>query len=1181
MLLASLRISLRRTGQNLRLTLAVFFGIVLAVAIVATTVVYFEALRDVALARSLERVEPTSLDVFVKADQTPVRAAEDEQLRETIEDVVLNRLNRYSADDHFALQSLTFLINEPPPLVPLGECPCRPSGIASGEDDVPGVGADGQPDPRGLGALLACDCRRITFMTVPDFEDSVRVAQGAMPVETLEPAPPGESMTIEGLLDAQAAAAFGLSVGDTIPAAPFWESPREDVKVRVSGIYERADPEARFWEIHDQEFTDRTESLMFARFLISEDTFLSGLGPYFPNLGARYVWLVDTDPDQIHATDTGTVRGALQDGDRILQPELDGFRITTDLGNRLADFEVDLFFNRIPMLIVLALVAAVSLYYAAMVASALLATQRSEIALMRSRGATRPQIFAVYTIEASVVAILALVLGPIISMSVVSVIGVVPVFEDLNSGAALPVQFTRNVFLASALGAAFGMLTLLVPAFRATGLTVLAERRGRGRPGRLNVIQRYYLDLGMLGLVAALFWQLSRQGSFVATDVFGETSVNNLTLAVPALLLLMAGVALLRLFPVIADGVARLLGTDVGSRFVPSAMFLGIRQLSRNPAGQARLSLLLVLVSALGVFAATFASTLERSANEQVLYETGAEFRATNVTHRSGGLSVSAEQELLELEGLETVAPVLRTSGITDALAVSEAERFDVLGVDTRNLGDVAWHRSDFFGESMSEFLEDIRPAVLPGIPLLSDSRFVSARVKSLVRRADVIVIARMSDRNGRYYSIPLGNLAPSATDRNRFNCLPPDPNVEPDWCRLGSSIFPPPTPGVATLAPVMPVTLHSIGVFSNDGGLSAGTILIDDIAVLNNIGENLTTIEGFDDLSGLRTLEPTADSLADSITFERSPDGEFLQGIAELRWTDASPGEYRGLAFGREEPTVPAIVSESLAESQGAGIGDVITTDVEGVRVRFEIVRTVVSFPTVNNDVRPFLIADLELLKQRLNLERLGNDIQPDEYWLDTLPLPADSEEPPLSADDIKVVLGEPGGGNPFTLSSGPVIDQKAEVAGVSLDPLVTTGWQALLVIAFSSVLIVSAAGYTVHARTSFIQRRSEMALLRTMGISRGQVILFIAVEQILVISIAVAIGLFLGSRLGDTIFPFLAASGRLGAVAPPMVVQFDFRELALVFGVMAAVILTVMAFVIWSASRTAIHSVMRAGDT
>jgi ABC-type antimicrobial peptide transport system permease subunit len=1177
LLFISLQISLRRLGQNRRLTLAVAFGIVMAVAIVSSTVVYFEALRDVALSRALEPVSPAKLDVIIKAGQTPVGLEEDAAIKQTLEDTVVGPLGRYSSNSYLALQSRTFLVDEPPVLVPLGACPCRPAGIASGPDDVPGRGADGQPDPRASDSLIACDCRRVSFMTIPDLENTVRVTAGHMPVITDAPSPAGEVMEIEALLDAEAALAFGLKVGDMLPVGPFWDSPRERVEVRLAGIYERVDPDAPQWTVFDTEFVDRTETLSFARFVLPTETFISALGPYFPGMGAEYVWLMDTDTDTIHATDTGTVRGAIQSARATLQPNIDGFRIVTELDQRLADFEVHLFFNRIPMLIVLALVAAVSLYYAGMVAAALIATQRLEIALMRSRGATRPQIFGVYVIEASIVALAAFIIGPLVSMFIVSMIGTLPIFSDLNAGDSLPVQLTRNVLFMAGIGALFGLLALLVPAYRATGLTVLSERRGRSRPGRLNVVQRYYLDLGLLGLVALMFWQLSRQGSFVATDVFGENSVNNLTLAVPALLMVMAGIVMLRLFPVVADIVSKVLGTRYGSMLVPSAVFLGIRQLARNPAGQARLSLLLVLVSALGVFAATFASTLERSANEQVLYRTGAEFRATGVTYRGNGRSVSAEEQLNLVEGLNTVSPVLRTTGLADSLTAIESERFTVLAVDTGNFADVAWYRSDFWRESLSSLLDEIRPGTAPGIPLFDDTRYISVRVKSLVRRPDVLVVARLSDSNGRYYSVPLGNLAPSATDRNRFNCLPPDPGIEPDWCRLGSSIFPPPTQRVGTIAPKMPVTLHSIGVVGPSGPLTAGSILVDDIEVLNNIGENPVVIENFDNLSRFRTLEPTADSLADSLTFVRDENGESQPGVADLRWTDAGAGEYRGLAFEANEPALPVIVSESFAVIHSADVGDIITTSVENTRVRFKVVRVISSFPTLNDDKTPFLVVDLDLLKARVNLGRISNDVQPDEFWVDTRPL---ADEGEVTAADIKEKLGGKLGGNSLTLTSGGVIDQKAELASVNLDPLVTTGWQALLAISFAAVLAVSAAGYAVHARTSFVNRRTEMALLRTIGISRPQVVLFIAIEQILVVGIAVFIGAFLGSRLGDTIFPFLAASGASAMVSPPMIVQLQVADLGLVFGVMAAVILSVMAVVIWSASRTAIHTVMRAGD-
>ena len=1178
MLFASLRISLRRTLSNLRLTLAVAFGIVLAVTIMATTVVYFEALRDIALARSLARIEPAELDVQVGADLYTVNEESAAALGERIDDEVTGRVSGFANETYLTAQTRTFLIDEAPALVPIGECPCRPGGIATGPNDVPGRSSDGEIDPTASGSLLACDCRRANFSFVPEFDESVRVVDGRMPEVATGPAALGETLVVEALLDPLSAQAFGLSVGDILPVRPFWESDRQGMEVVVAGIYERNDPEAPYWAVQDGQFSDSTPGLAFARFITSEETFVGAIGPNYPNMTAEYVWLIDTAPGKIHATDTGYIRSALDEGAQSLRSELDGFRLRSGLQQALADFEVSLFFNRIPMLIVFALVVAVSLYYAAMVASTLIASQRSEIALMRSRGAARPQIFLVYVIEAATLALFALIVGPLLSMGIVSLIGKIPIYADLNDGVALPVQLTRNVILIAGIGAALGFLALLVPAYRSTGLNALSERRQRGRPGRLNVIQRYYLDLGLLGVVAAAFWQLTKQGSFVATDVFGETSVNNLALAAPALLLVMAGFTLLRLFPILTEGISRALASRVGSTVAPAPLFLGIRQLARNPGGYARLSLLLVISAALGVFAATFAATLERSARDQVLYETGAEFRATSVTHLSGRRSISAAVQLQQLEQVGDVASVLRVEGETDSqLALEAGERFDVLGVDTANMQEVAWYRADFLGGSMDDFLEPVTPDALPGIFLPPDTRYVSVRVKPFVRRADILVVGRFSDKNGRFYSVPFGNLSPVSTDANRFGCPLPDPGIEPTWCRLGSSIYPPPTGGIATLAPLQPVRLHSIGVVSASGDLDAGAILLDDIQVLNNIGQNPQIVESFDTLESWRTLEPTADALGDTLTFERAEDGSDMVGIARLQWTDAGGGEYRGLAFGASEPVIPAIVSENFAKTRGSDVGDVLTVSIDNVRIRMRVARITEYFPTLYDDEKSFAIFDQETLKARLNLARLASDTQPNEYWITTVPV--DGEDA-ITAAQIKEQLGGLTSGTSFALRAGPVIDQEARLGEISVDPLMTTGWQALLGIAFVAVLIVSAAGYLIHARTSFLERRAELALFRTIGISRAQLLALITVEQVIVIGVAFAIGIFLGTRLGDTIFPFLAASGESGVLAPPMVIQIEGLGVGAVFGTLALVFACAIGVVLWSAARMAISSVMRAGD-
>ena len=69
----------------------------------------------------------------------------------------------------------------------------------------------------------------------------------------------------------------------------------------------------------------------------------------------------------------------------------------------------------------------------------------------------------------------------------------------------------------------------------------------------------------------------------------------------------------------------------------------------------------------------------------------------------------------------------------------------------------------------------------------------------------------------------------------------------------------------------------------------------------------------------------------------------------------------------------------------------------------------------------------------------------------------------------------------------------------------------------------LVSVVGFLIHSRVSFKKRNLEFATLKSIGISRIQIIILIAIEQILVIGLALALGIILGSRLSSTVMPYL----------------------------------------------------------
>jgi len=1170
----SLQLIVKRTLAHWRLLSAVVVGVVLASTIMASSVIFFDALRDVALQRALSSREPSDIDLLVEAGQVPTNPETHARIVDAMDGTIVRRFEPFLDEDEFALKTWTFFVDLPPPMLPPGECLCRTSARL-----------DGGEEPQ----LIECDCRRVMMMTLPDIDDRVDLVAGTMP-QVSTAVGPDDSLEIEAILDVATAEMLQLGVGDVYPARPHWEDVHNRVDVLVTGLYVRVDPEAAHWRIQDEAFGSRTNTLQFARFVVPQETILEGLGSYFPNMGTDYAWWLDVDSERIKASETEAIRNTIAATERELKAIVDGFLMRSDLPAVLREFETDLFFNRLPMFIVLILIVLVVLYYVVTLATLLVDAQRGEVGLLRTRGATSRQILAVFAIEAVILAGIAIVTGPFLAVLGVALIGVLPIYSELNNGDPLPARLTFDAFRMAFFGGMLGLVALFIPALRATRLGLLASRVTRARPARLALVQRYYLDMGFLGLVMFLFWQLTKQGSFVAVSLFGETTVNQLILGVPAIFLVAAGLVLLRIFPVGMDLIGRVLSRRPMSSITPPALILGIWQMARNPAHHSRLSLLLILTSALGVFAASFGATLEQSAVDQAYYRTGADLKISNLNLRGGGVSESVASRLSEADGVRVASPVYRESGsITSGISV---DRFQFIGVDLETIEDVAWFRDDFdlspFG-SKAALLDVGGPA---GIVLPERARWLTARILPLVRQPSTVLIARLSDANGHFFSLALGNLTPLATDARRFACPLEIEGQPPEWCRIGSSLQPSGAGGalsaprgVPGFLPATPVRLHSIGVIDFRNDLAPAAIDFDDITVLDAEGTLLSVIESFDSVDNWRTMTPTREALGDSLRPASDPDGTPLDGIARLRWTTASGGEYRGLAHGAELAVVPVIASVGFIEQFGGGDGKELEVAIEGNQIKVSVKDTIEFFPTLAQEGEPFLIADIDALHERLNVVRSRGDRQPREVWIST-----DRGAELLASDGgilDSVTPGDPASlaieGTLRALRARPgskIVDRTVVLSEVAFDPLVSAGWRALLGIAFFTVLVVSAVGFLVHARVSFDGRRNELALLRTIGLSMKQLLFLVVLEQVLVIGVAVALGVAMGARMGTTIMPYLANSGKTAVVVPPMAIQIDWGGFGITFGLLGVVFLAVIGLILISVYRMSIHAVMRMGE-
>ncbi len=1122
---------LKRSVANWRLLSSVIVGVVLASAIMSGTVIYFDSLRDIALDAALAEREPRDLDIFAKLTRGPTTPSSYATARNYVESAYSDTIGWFIEDGLRGGRSATFFLTHPGEEIEAGNDNARSyfvflPGI---EDKIAILPGGRTPEP----------------LLDPTVRERSGNADAAVPSDApLDPALRGEPINIEALVQEDAALAFGVGVGDTLSAVPYWQDATPYMSVSIVGLFSRNDPDDLIWELNDTTFHSfNSGNFATVPFLVSEETFLRGVGKAFPDMDSTYGWLFLVDPDRLSSVNATDALRSVVDIRRSLVSAFPSFRQVTDLDDALRDYDRRLLFSKLQMFVVLILIAIVVLYYVVTLSSLVAEQRRSEIHLLQGRGAADSQTLTVFVLEGATIAILAIATAPFLAGLAISLLGYTPAFSDLSGGERLSVNLTRGAFIMSAIGGILSFGALMIPAFASSRSSVSRDRQEAARPSALSFFQRYYLDVMLLILGLVLFRQLTEQGSLAARDLLGEVVVNQLLLAVPGITLIAAAMVLLRLFPVVMGLASRALAPRL-----PPGVVLGLWQMARNPTHYSRLALLLILMAGLGIFAASFGGTLQRSFTERVLYSTGADIRLESVSVNRTGSTKPLLDPYDRMEEIEGAAPVLRGRGSVLSLRFGDTS-YDMLAVDPDRFSDVAWYREDFSEEPLPAVMERLKGGEIPlGIALPERARAVQALVKADRSHPTVAMSVRVRDANGRYFTYRLGLLESSS------------------WRLYDGELANRRNPRFSLL-PKRPFTLVSLMLNETDleRSMASGSILIDTLRVRMSSGET-RTLDKFRDIEGWRVLKETGNSARDRTRWsEVSARGD---GSLMFAWHGGSAFVSRGIFAGDGADPVPVVASESFTREFGYSAGDEFLMSVNGRRMEAVMAGEVDFFPTLDSYNDKFLIADLESVVTYANLGLTRSEITPNELWLRTS----------ATGEARESLVGYFESDRPFQVSG--VIDTETDLREARLDPLVIAGWRALLLIAFGAILILSALGFLVHAYISFRNRELQFALMRTMGFSTRQLVSLMWVEQALVIIVGIALGTWMGGRLGASVMPFLGYDDRGAQALPPFVIEVGWQNLLVTYLAMAIIFTVIILGVIWFIRRMSLSRVLRLGD-
>ncbi len=1099
----------RRTLANWQLMSTVVVGVLLASSIMAGTIIYFDALRELALNNSLAQVSVNDTNIVIKSDRGPTTYAEREKVVRETEREIQNRVSWMLRDGTTGVKSATFFLTV--------------------------VGRE---------ARAGTDSPRTFFGHLPRLLDHATIAPGGRAPGDTPVSTSGGIPTIEALAPMENAQELGVQVGDTLSAVPYWEDSAPYIHVVITGVFTPNDPDDELWHLNERVLKAATaDTFRTLPFYVTEKAYYETLGDTFRQMDSTYGWLLMVDTGKLNANNSRFAYANIEAMEDRLSTNLFSYRQLTRLDEALFEYDLRLFFSKLPMFVILVLISVVILYYVITLSSLVVEQQRGEIVLLKSRGASSAQVLSVYVLEGLTIAVLATVAAPFLAAAIISLLGYTPAFSDLSGGGRLEILISPTAYLMSAFGGLLSFGALMIPAFQASGMSMTTFRQQSARPYTQPFYQRYYLDVLLLVIGMILLRQLSEQGSVVAVGIFGEIAVDQILLAVPAVILVASALALLRLFPLFMRVSSALL-----SSFLSAGLVLGIWQMARNPTHYARLSLMLILMAGLGIFAASFGGTLQRSFEERALYATGADVRVRAILPGSEGETRPIRESYEELPSVEGVSLAFRGFG-TD-LSKLFADSYTMFAVEGDRIKDMGWFRDDFSDIPMEGMLTSLDTDALPeGLPIPAEAEFLGMTFKPDRPHPTVTVAARLRDANGRYFTYNFGRL-----DRGQWV------SSEVLLSRSDVALF------RSRLRPTLPMSLASLTVYEVNGRnrLRSGAMLISDIYARMPDG-SIQVIESFDSLDEWSLLRAVPEAQSDAFKPAETLDGS---GAGNFIWAEGRPLISRGVFLGPPIEPLPALATKRFMRVNGHEVGETIEVSIQGHRIYVTLAGEMDYFPTLEAFTESYLVADLDAVIAYTNLEATGGEIRPNEVWLTTNGVAEERSE-------LISLLEE---GEPFP--SREIFDRTQALADSQVDPLVEAGWRALLFVAFAAVLILSGLGFMVHAYVSFKSREIQFALMRTVGFSMRQLTTLVLLEQILVIGAGLALGTWMGGRLGASMMPFLAHDDRGTQVLPPFVVDVNWQTLTITYLAMGLLFAVIITGVILLVRRISLQRILRLGE-
>ncbi|BFH67786.1 hypothetical protein J27TS7_19380 [Paenibacillus dendritiformis] len=572
--------------------------------------------------------------------------------------------------------------------------------------------------------------RSMTLGSLSDLDDKVEWTNGKLYGD-------GESGgVIEAVMLEEAMYRNDLHVGAELEYPISGPNPTT-LRIKIVGTFKPKDETSPYW-------FQGLEGLM-SSLIVSPETFDKTIMGEHKVALQQSSWYYAFDLREVQTSHLAPLDRTLNRLGIELYQKLPGTQVEISFAKVLDEFRSQSIQLQMMLFTLAAPMIAMVFYYIAMNANQALEKQQSDIAVLRSRGASTRQIIWLYLLEGLILGAAALAIAPLIGWFMAKSIGSANGFLEFVNRKSIPVGFTSDAVIFGTVAVLIALMASVIPAVLFARQSIVNLKQKLARKDKSPVWQKWFLDVLLLAAAGYGYYMLNQQQllSFKTGMTSDQLQVQPFLFFIPALAIFACGLFFLRLFPLLLR-----LFQWLGGKLLPVPLYLTLTQLSRSAKSYYPLMILLILTLGLGVYNASAARTIDTNSTERTLYQYGADaiietvWESTLVVDRKdqggnkggnnggnngggggggpgspggpGGQQPPKGKQILneppfevfrKLPGVEAAARVMQAKGNVVVSGRSIGQGM-VVGIDNDEFAKVAWFRNDLFPQHPFKYLD-------------------------------------------------------------------------------------------------------------------------------------------------------------------------------------------------------------------------------------------------------------------------------------------------------------------------------------------------------------------------------------------------------------------------------------------------------------------------------------------